>query len=178
MTDLDTGVAAAALNDSQKKKWKAYIPTLVTCGAVLLVAGWPYQGFFVATPFLILLVWVPWNLVHALYKPERFVPMAIKLALWIATFSIILVLNRIYEAHALDTADRYAHTIEQYKKAHRIYPRNLEAAGLSDPGSRILHYYYDPADANGPMLMYRDTFDPFDRSYYDFERHAWKFHPD
>ncbi len=172
-----TKTGAAAI-ERPMKKWTAYVPTVAACGVVLLVAGWPYQGFFIAAPFLILLVWVPWSIVRALLKPEQFIPTAIKICLWIATFSIVFDLNRIYVADARHTADRYAHAIEQYKEAHGVYPRNLKAADLQDPGARILGYYYDSKDANSPMLMYRDTFDPFDRSYYNFTQRTWEFQPD
>lgn len=146
--------------------------------AMVLVCVQRGYGFFIGLPLLSLLFWIPYCLWIAVKLPVFRAIRLCQLGLWVVGIAMVIVVHHLRDNRTREHADDILHKIQDFHAAQGHYPEKLAEIGFSDEPTRrdwgIIYVNVKPA----PTMLYRTSFDPFDRYIYDFANREWEYYPD
>lgn len=156
-----------------------YFSTIFTCILLFLLASRAGTGFmlFLATPFIV--IYMIYSIFIIFRAREKRKPQIIKGIILTSCLLLIFGLHEYYGYASRLDANEVATNISEYSRQHSRYPATLTELGLNkdDLKSRF-DLMYNLMNDGQPFLVYSDTWNAFNKYFYDFKKKEWQFIPD
>jgi hypothetical protein len=150
-----------------------YRGTLIACTLVGLATAHHYAAvllIFLVLPFLI---WFLYSIVIVATRPQRRKVQLTRVALWLATFFLIGMVQYAWFHAARSEGDRIVRALEKHRQTHGTYPPDLRALGEDSNKLKDEARLRYGVTEGKPTVVYGSPFTPFDQYAYDFEKKSW-----